>query len=432
VSRTDFGRPGSFLSLLGSIGTGLRPVARGRVVLGTLTGARWAADVQRAVCEVAALLGERLGMPEAVRASLGESFERWDGKGQPRGLRGEEIAVPGRIAQVAAQAVACHRLGGIERAAAEVRASSGGWFDPVVAEVFERHGRELLLELEASDVLEAAVACEPRPRRTVRGAQVDEVARVFAEMADLKSTFTPGHSAEVARLVTEAAPRCGLNGEATAEVRVAALLHDIGRVGVPAGTWERRGTLGSAEWERMRLHPYYTERILARTRLGAVAGIAGRHHERLDGSGYHRGSGAADQPAAARLLAAADMFQTKTQARPHRAALPAEAAAELLTEEARAGRLDREAVAAVVEAASGAEATRRVPGPAGLTPREVEVLRLVAAGHSNPAIAERLSISRRTAEHHVQHIYEKIGLSTRAGATVFAMQHDLLRPSQLS
>jgi DNA-binding NarL/FixJ family response regulator len=151
------------------------------------------------------------------------------------------------------------------------------------------------------------------------------------------------------------------------------------------------------------------------------------HHERLDGSGYHRGCRANDVAAEARLVAAADAFAAMVRSRPHRDALPPEAAAKALTADARAGRLDREATTAVL-AEAGQSHRRRTADmrPAGLTRREVEVLGLMAQGCTNAAIAERLFISRRTAEHHVQHVYTKIGASTRAAAALFAVQHDLL------
>jgi DNA-binding NarL/FixJ family response regulator len=151
------------------------------------------------------------------------------------------------------------------------------------------------------------------------------------------------------------------------------------------------------------------------------------HHERLDGSGYHRGCRARDLSPAARVLATADAFHAMTQERPHREALSAEQAGEELRRDVRAGRLDRDAVSAVIEAAGGRPRPRRDNlRPAGLSEREIEVARLVAAGCSNPEIAGRLVISRRTAEHHVQHIYAKVGVSSRAALALFAHEHDLI------
>ena len=192
--------------------------------------------------------------------------------------------------------------------------------------------------------------------------------------------------------------------------------------------WEKPGPLATAEWEQARLHAYLSERVLATSAaLAPMAAIAGMHHERLDGSGYHRGCRGPELPPAARVLAAADAFQAMAQPRPHRAALAPEQAADVLAAEAHAGRLDPDAVAAVLETAGRPPSRlRHELRPGGLSDREVEVLRLVAAGYTNPDIGRRLGISRRTAEHHVQHIYTKIGVSTRAAATLFALEHSLL------
>jgi HD-GYP domain-containing protein (c-di-GMP phosphodiesterase class II) len=212
-------------------------------------------------------------------------------------------------------------------------------------------------------------------------------------------------------------------------LRRAALLHDLGRIGVPSGIWDKKGPLTRSEWEQIRLHPYHTERILSCSpTLAPLGRIAGLHHERLDGSGYHHGVSAAALPTSARILAAADTFQTATQERPHRPARTVEEVAEYLAGEAAAGQLDADCVAAVIAAAGQALPRVRREWPSGLSDREVEVLRLLARGLSNQQIARRLVISRRTAEHHVQHIYLKIGHSTRAAAALFAMEHDLLTP----
>jgi HD-GYP domain-containing protein (c-di-GMP phosphodiesterase class II) len=191
--------------------------------------------------------------------------------------------------------------------------------------------------------------------------------------------------------------------------------------------WDRAGPLSAPQWEQVRLHAYHTERVLARSgALAQIGAIAGRHHERLDGSGYHRGSRAREIPVEARLLAAADAYQAMTQARPHRAELDPDVAAERLRGEVNDGRLDADAATAVLGAAGQGRAGNRATAPAGLSAREVDVLRAVALGLSNRDIAASLSISPRTAEHHVQHIYDKLGFSSRAAAALFAMEHDLL------
>jgi DNA-binding CsgD family transcriptional regulator len=204
-------------------------------------------------------------------------------------------------------------------------------------------------------------------------------------------------------------------------------VHDLGRLSVPNEIWEKPSALTEGEWERVRLHPYYSERILSRSKtLEPLAATAGMHHERLDGTGYHRGAKRADIPFAARMLGAADAFQAMTQSRPHRAALEPDRAADTLIAEARAGRLDPEAVDKVVAAAGHRRRFERAVFPSGLSEREVEVLRLICRGGTKKAVAASLYISPSTVDHHVRHIYDKVGVATRAGATLFAIENGLL------
>jgi HD-GYP domain-containing protein (c-di-GMP phosphodiesterase class II)/DNA-binding CsgD family transcriptional regulator len=294
-------------------------------------------------------------------------------------------------------------------------------------DAFLEHAPETLAELDARDAWPLVLDAEPAPIRVVDEVRLPAIAAAVADVVDLKSPYTLGHSSAVATLAAEALRRVG--GEAEARtVSVAGLLHDIGRVAISDSTWERRGPLTTAQWEQVRLHPYHSERILGRSdALRPVAAIAGMHHERIDGTGYHRGSRARDIPREARVLAAADAFQAMTEERPHRSGRSLDEAASTLTDEAAAGRLDRDSVQAVL-AAAGVTVARptRSPRPAGLSDREIEVLRLVARGLSNGEIAAALVVSPRTAEHHVQHIYTKVGVSSRAAVALFAMEHDLL------
>jgi DNA-binding CsgD family transcriptional regulator len=329
---------------------------------------------------------------------------------------------------VATQVVIFHREGGVDAASAMVAERTGGWFDPTVAEAFRAHGPHLLDQLDACDPWVAVLDAEPEPVHWITDSEVDRMARAFADLIDLKSTYTLGHSKEVAALAAAAATALGLPMGEVRDVGRAGLLHDVGRVAVSSGIWEKRKPLTRAEMEQIRLHPYHTERILSRAAaLERVGRIAGMHHERLDGSGYHHGAAGSAIPTAARILAAADAYQTLTQHRPHREAVRPERAAELVTGEAERGRLDPDCVRAVIEATGRVRRPIRMARPAGLSEREVEVLRLIARGLSNKQVAAELFISPRTAEHHVQHVYDKIGVSTRAGAALFAMEHDPLR-----
>ncbi|MGQ0607816.1 MAG: HD domain-containing phosphohydrolase [Chloroflexota bacterium] len=403
--------------------------ARARVIAYTVVrGSAWGRRFATARCEVGRETARRLGLSEGVRRGLHEAAESWNGKEGVQGLRGEAISIAARIATVAATASRFHDIGGEEAVVDAVRRRAGTALDPAMVSLFIEHASEILAEARNGDPRDVLLAAEPAPVRAVPEAHLADVAAAIADVADLKSVYTLGHSSQVAALAAGAATAMGLDDAAASRLQVAALLHDLGRVGISTSTWERAGPLTAAEWEQVRLHPYHSERILARSEvLRPMAIIAGMHHERVDGSGYHRGSRGREIPVEARILAAADALQAMTQERSHRRAIAPEQAAEHLHEDVRAGRLDGDATRAVSDAA-GIMLRERIRGaaPAGLSEREVEVLRLVTRGLSNREIAARLVVSPRTAEHHVQHIYAKIGTSSRAAAALFAMEHDLL------
>jgi HD-GYP domain-containing protein (c-di-GMP phosphodiesterase class II) len=368
----------------------------------------------------------RLDLGTGVQRGLNQIYERWDGKGNPQSLSGDDIALPARFAQVASQAVLFDRPGGLDLADEVIRRRSGSALDPSIADAFLSYGRELLSEITSTDPSVAVIETEPEPHRRIAEPRLDGLARAFADLVDLKSPYMHGHSVAVSELAAAASANLGFTGDEVVRVRRAGLLHDLGRTGVPNGIWDKPGSLTATEWEQVRLHPYHSERILScSTALAPLAPLAGMHHERQDGSGYYRRATAPMIQDGARVLAAADAYQAMTQERPHRSAHTAGAAAEQLRSEAAQGRLDAEAVQAVLEVAGHPPA--RLNWPAGLSDREVQVLRLVARGHSNREIASLLWISPKTAGHHVQHIYAKIGVSTRAAAAMFAMEHDLVR-----
>lgn len=197
-------------------------------------------------------------------------------------------------------------------------------------------------------------------------------------------------------------------------------------MGVSNSIWDKPGPLSSVEMERVRLHPYYVQRMFQQPpTLATIGALAAQHHERLDGSGYPRGFAGNALSPAARILAAADVYRALIEPRPHRPALGAEEASRELRLEVKQGRLDGDAVNAVLMAA-GHRVRKRREWPCGLTPREVEVLCLIARGHSNRHVARHLQLAEKTVGNHVEHIYAKIGCSTRAEASLFAMQHGLL------
>jgi HD-GYP domain-containing protein (c-di-GMP phosphodiesterase class II) len=416
-----------FATLIPRATSGLPPAARARATVRMLmTGRRFGKAHDHASCDVARSAARRIGLPDSISRSLYDIHESWNGAGARR-LCAEQIARPARIARVATETSELLSLGARDVVHA-LRRRAGKTLDPAVVEHFASDRRAIVTGATSGDPCRQVLDAEPSPVAQMDEEGLPRIARAFGELADLKTRFTYGHSAAVTRLSVAAAGRLGLDRRTSRCVEVAGYLHDIGRIGISNRIWAKPGPLTTGEWEQVHLHPYHSERVLASaSALRPMARIAGMHHERIDGSGYHRGCRGRDIDIGARVLACADAFQAMTERRPYRPALKPELARDELLGESRAGRLDSEVVAAVLDASHLAPAKRQDVRPAGLSDREVEVLRLVAEGCSNPEIGRRLGISRRTAEHHVQHIYDKIGVSTRAAAVLFALEHDLLK-----
>jgi len=371
-------------------------------------------------------LAGQLGLGDDVCESLNQTFERWDGKGVPAEVERDQIELTARIVNLADVVEVFHRAGGVDAAIAVARERSGTQFDPELVELFCEEAPALFDELDSVSSWDSVIAAEPALTAVLSDEEFEAALEAIADFTDLKSPWTIGHSRGVAALAGAASRLYGLDEGDTTLVRRAALVHDLGRLGVSNATWDKRGPLTPAELERVRLHPYLTERMLASSRpLARLSAIAVQHHERLDGSGYPRGlTGDALTPAG-KILAAADAYHAMTEARPHRAALPAEEAAAELRAGVRRALFDADAADAVLRAAGHPAKSRRA-WPAGLTAREVDVLRLLVRGLSNKEIAEELVISRRTAGNHIAHIYSKIGVSNRALASLFAMRHGLM------
>lgn len=427
-SKTDFAAPRDLLAFLREVTRGRPVAAQMRIVIGAVTaGKAFDKAMATANCEIAQTVADRLELGGGVGRGLRHMFERWDGKGAPEALAGEEIAPAARFAQLAHQATVYARLGGAEAAFEMAKRRGGTALDPDLAHALARDPAPLLGAVESLDPWTRVLEIEPAPAVRIPPAGLASVAEVFAGVVDLKSPVFLGHSGRVAELAEAAARQLGMPDPKVGELRVAALLHDLGRVAVPNGIWEKAGPLTSAEWEQVRLHAYHTERILLRaSALAPLAPVAGMHHERLDGSGYHRQLAGPAIGIPARVLAAADAFQAMCEPRRHRAALGVDQAASVLTGEARAGRLDAGVVDAVL-AGAGRPPRRGRPRRAGdLTEREVEVLTLIARGHPNREVARRLFIAPKTVGRHVEHIYDKLGIRSRAAAALYAATHGLV------
>jgi HD-GYP domain-containing protein (c-di-GMP phosphodiesterase class II) len=237
----------------------------------------------------------------------------------------------------------------------------------------------------------------------------------------------------VAQLAEAAGRRMGLPAGDLLALRHAGYTHDLGELSVPVATWMKATPFSARDVDAVKLHPYHGERALATlgTDGGSVASLVLCHHERLDGSGYHRGVRGSDLSPAARVLAAAEAFQTAREARPHRPAFTDAQAAAKLRADVRDGHLDADAVSAVLAEVGQSSRRETAPRPAGLTPREFDVLRLIAAGLTAKEAARDLGISPKTADNHIQNLYSKIGVTSRAGAALYALERGLVKKTDL-
>lgn len=430
-ARIDPGRAAEMAALVFSYlrranaGSGVFGMVAG-VVRGLISGKAASEENIAGHCEVAERLAERLSLGAGVRRNLGQIYERWDGRGLPRGLKGEAIAPAVRVVSFAQDAIVLRAAYGAESAHEKLEARSGSAYEPRLVERYLKRADELTADLDKTS-WDDVLALEPEPHAPLSAAEFDAACLAMADYADLKSPYSVGHSRAVAMLAAEAARRCGLPQADTGDLYRAGLLHDIGQVAVPVRIWLKTGALNESEWEQVRLHSYYGERVLSRSpALARLASIVAQHHERLDGSGYHRGARGPALTPHGKILAAAEAYQNKIEPRPHRDALSAQAAADVLKRAVREGKLDADAVGAVLAAAGHAVAARQEM-VAGLTSREMDVLRAIARGQSMKETARALGISPKTVDNHTQNVYAKIGVKTRGGATLFAIEHGLCR-----
>jgi HD-GYP domain-containing protein (c-di-GMP phosphodiesterase class II)/DNA-binding CsgD family transcriptional regulator len=413
--------------LLGLVGRGERVPHRLRLLAGALSDPRGKQRLLGAHCEVAVRLASEISLPAGVIAALGAAYGRWDGRGVPAGLAGEEIPLSMRVAIVARDLELWGRETDAAATAQMLRSRRGRAYAPEVVDAALGVGVDELRDSREA-LWEEVLASEPVPWLEVRETEgLHRALGALGDFADLKAPEFAGHARRVARL-TAAAGRAGnVEGPAFGDLVGAALVHDVGVVAVPAGVWRAPRRLSTAEWEQVRLHPLWSGRILSRCEgLGSVARLAAGHHERLDGSGYPTGTTGDSSTTTGGLLACADLYDEATSPRPYRPALTPTAAADELVRSVKAGALANRDVGLVLAAAGAPSAPALLERPAGLTEREVDVLRRLAVGLTNRQTAASLGISPKTVGTHVEHIYAKTGLRSRAAATLFAMQHDLL------
>ena len=391
----------------------------------------WATHNFSSGCEVGDMLLQRIEFGPDVREALRFTFERWNGKGYPSHAASEAIPLPMRVVHLSHDMEALARLFSPERALEAARDRRDRTYDPAIVDVFLAHGNEWFARLAKTEPWDAVMELEPRPRRVLDGESLESALLMAADFIDLKSPYMGGHSRRCAQIATNAAQVLGFSDDAVTTLRRAALVHDFGTTAVPNSIWDKPGSLTRAEFDRVELHPMLTEQMLRRSPgLATLNAVASAHHEKCDGSGYHKRVRADAVDPAAAVLAATEVYVGMTTERADRPAFSADNAAAELSRLASSGVLEPRAIRAVLvaaghgePAASTAPPVRRGKHPGGLSRREVDVLRLAAKGLTTREIGERLFISAKTADHHIQHVYVKIGVSTRAAAALWAMQN---------
>ena len=368
------------------------------------TAHEWSVQNFSSGCEVADMLVQRLDFGPGVREALGFTFERWNGNGYPAHAQGDSIPLAMRVVHLSHDMEAIGRLVSPDHALEAALDRRDRTYDPALADLFVAHGRGWFDRLRETEPWDAVLALEPEPHRMLAGEELDDALTVAADFIDLKSPYMGGHSRRCAQLTADAARVLGVAEEAVTTLRRAALVHDFGTTVVPNSIWDKPGPLTRAEFDRVELHP---------------------------GSGYHKRVQADADDLGACLLAATEIYVGLTAERADRLPFsPGDAAAELRQLESQ-GVLEPRASHAVLVAAGHGEprapSGKRPRNPGGLTRREVDVLRLAARGLTTRQIADRLYISPKTADHHIQHIYGKIGVSTRAAAALWSMQHNVVQ-----
>ena len=326
---------------LGHVVRNVRPgeslLSKARQVAGFTKTEAPGTELVRTRCERGADIARMLEMPDDTAAAIRALDEHWDGRGVPVGLAGEEIPLLARIACLAQTVEIFHSTYGLEAALTVAQERAGRWFDPELVRALQglRADGAFWAGL-AGDCRAHAAALEPDDRvRVADGDRLGRIAHAFARVIDAKSPYTYRHSEGVAEYADAAARVLGFDAEALRGLRRAALLHDVGKLGVSNRILDKPGKLTEEEFAVVRRHPEYSYRILARVApFRPLAETAASHHERMDGRGYHRGIAAGTLPLAARVLAVADVCDALSAERPYRAAMPRERVLEIMERDA--------------------------------------------------------------------------------------------------
>ncbi len=310
--------------------TGLKaPMAdRFRAIINILqNGGEIARELIETRCQRGAEIARKLRFSSEVTAGIQSLDEHWNGHGKPVGLAGHAIPLFSRIALLAQVIDVFHQTSGRAAALAEARTRSGSWFDPALVSAFAMLSRadDFWSTLERPDLPRHILSFAPaaRPSEVLDDDYLDDIAAAFGEVVDSKSPYTSGHCDRVSLFADLIAEELGLSDGDRRWIRRAALLHDIGKLGVSNSILDKPGRLEGEEWEAMKRHATFSEDILNRiAAFNEIARIGGAHHERLDGKGYPRGLAGDEISFETRIITAADHFDALTADRPYRAAMP--------------------------------------------------------------------------------------------------------------
>jgi HD-GYP domain-containing protein (c-di-GMP phosphodiesterase class II) len=426
----DGGDPAEVMRDVLAFATAAHPPEEHDAVVAAITAGvhDWAVLNFTSGCEAGDQLVARLGFGADVRDALAHTFERWSGTGFPNGVAGKRIPLAMRVVHLTHDVEAIARRVSPQAALDAVRDRSGRTYDPALADLFLDHGAAWLERLAKVDPWDAVLESEPAPHRVLDDAALDEALLVVADFVDVKSPYAVGHSRRCAELAEAAALDLGLDEATVVGTRRAALVHELGMTAVSNAILDKPSALTRTERDRVETHPLLTEQMLRRSEvLRPLVPVAAAHHEHTDGSGYHKGLRGDSIPPAAQVLEAAEVYVGVTTDRADRPALSPQSAASELRRLVSASWLGHDAAEAVLVAAGHApRRAARPSNPSGLSDREVEVLQLAARGLTAKEIGEALFLSPKTVDHHIQHIYAKIGVSTRAAATLWGVQNGVV------
>jgi putative nucleotidyltransferase with HDIG domain len=292
-------------------------------------------------CERGAAIAQSLDFPLATADAIRALDELWNGKGHPRGLKGNEIPLLGRICGLAQTVEIFCRTYGLRAALEVARERRGTWFDPALVDALLalEHDTGFWNRLSTNNLACELARWEPADSSTLADeTSIDRIARAFADVIDAKSPWTFRHSSRVADIAASMAREFGCTPQVERDVRRAGLLHDIGKLGVSSLILDKPGKLDDTEWVALKRHATYSQQILEQLpAFGKLADVASAHHERLDGRGYHRGISGDQMHWVSRLLAVADMFEALSASRPYRAGMPWEKIHDILSGEVGRG-----------------------------------------------------------------------------------------------